>query len=206
MLLTIVDVLGIIAFAISGVMVGLRKKLDPFGILIVAFVTATGGGTLRDLLLGVRPIFWLHNTLFVYTIIGTVCTAIIFRKYLKMVSTSLFLFDTIGLGMYTIAGIEKSLVIALDPVICMAIGIITACFGGVIRDILCRRIPVIFRKEIYATACIAGGLTYFAMRYILPHNPEINYSIAIMVIIIIRIIAVKLKLKLPSLYQQRQPK
>ncbi|GLB50304.1 trimeric intracellular cation channel family protein [Neptunitalea lumnitzerae] len=204
MILEIIDILGVVSFTISGVLVALRKKLDAFGVLIIGFVTATGGGTLRDLLLGVRPIWWLIDTRVVYTIIITALVSIVLRKYLKSVSRSLFLFDTIGVAMYTIAGIEKSLIINLDPVICVAIGIITACFGGVIRDILCRRIPVIFKKEIYATTCMLGGITFFALRQILPGNSVIINITSVMVIIIIRILAVKYKLQLPSLYKEKR--
>ncbi|SFU45555.1 Uncharacterized membrane protein YeiH [Pustulibacterium marinum] len=204
MFVNLIDILGTIAFAISGVMVALNKKLDLFGILIIAFVTSTGGGTLRDVLLGVRPIFWLTDTNTVYIIIATTAIAIIFRKYLKMVSKSLVLFDTIGIGFYTIAGIEKSLLVNLDPVICVAIGTISACFGGVIRDILCRRIPVIFKKEVYATACILGGVSFFALRMVAPESKWLSI-VPILVVILVRIAAVRYKLTLPSLYKQKGP-
>ncbi|MFI2744140.1 trimeric intracellular cation channel family protein [Zhouia sp. PK063] len=200
MLLNIIETLGIISFVISGVMVAMQKKLDPFGILIIAFVTSTGGGTLRDLLLGVRPIFWLIDTSVVYTIIITTVVAIILRRYLKVLSKSLVLFDTIGIALYTIAGIEKSLAASLNPIICVAIGILSACFGGVIRDILCRRIPVIFKKEIYATACIIGGSAYFGLLYLIPNRNNIINIISILLIIIIRILAVRYKLQFPSIY------
>ncbi|GLB51595.1 membrane protein [Neptunitalea chrysea] len=201
MLLTIIDFLAVISFTISGVLVALKTKLDAFGILIIGFITATGGGTIRDLLLGVRPVFWLIDTSIVYTIICTTILAIVFRKYLKILNKSLFLFDTLGLALYTISGIEKSLIINSNPVICIAIGIITACFGGVLRDILCQRIPVIFRKEIYATTCMLGGITYFGLHQISPQNSLVINSLSILVIIIIRILAVKYKLKLPYLYK-----
>lgn len=201
MFVNLIDILGTIAFAISGVMVALNKKLDIFGVLIIAFVTAIGGGTLRDLLLGVHPIFWLTDTNTVYIIMATTAVAIVFRKYLKVVSKSLILFDTLGIGFYTIVGIEKSLLVNLDPMMCVAIGTITACFGGVIRDILCQRIPVIFRKEIYATACILGGATFFALRSFIPSYPQLLNIIPILVVIVVRIIAVKYKLRLPNLYK-----
>lgn len=195
----VIDILGTIAFAISGVLVALDKKLDPFGVFIVAFVTAVGGGTLRDLLLGNTPVTWLLQPIYLYTILITVVLAIIFRKQLKYLRTSLFMFDTIGIGLYTLAGVEKGLDANLIPVMCVVIGTITACFGGVIRDILCNEIPVIFRKEVYATACIIGAASYFLLLK-LPIKPTYIQVICILVVITVRLLAVKFKIALPTIY------
>jgi uncharacterized membrane protein YeiH len=195
-----VDILGTIAFAISGVLVAMEKKLDLFGVSIVAFVTAIGGGTLRDLLIGNTPVVWMRDSVYVFTILGTVILAIFFRSKLKYLRTSLFLFDTIGIGLYTMVGIEKGLTAGLLPVICIALGTITASFGGVIRDILCNEIPVIFRKEIYATACLLGGASYFLLRKF-PINDQYAYLAAILIVIGIRILAVKFKIALPDIYK-----
>lgn len=194
------DILGTIAFAISGVLVAMHKRMDPFGVLIIAFVTAVGGGTLRDIMVGVEPVSWMRNMTFVYVIIASTVFAIVFRNYLKHLRRSLFLFDTIGIGLYTVVGIETGLVAGLHPIICIALGTMTACFGGVTRDILCNEIPVIFRKEIYATACIVGGLSYFLMRFFL-NDENYLFIIAGLVVIIIRLIAVRFKISLPSLYK-----
>ena len=196
----IIDILGTIAFAISGVLVAMDKKLDVFGVLIIAFVTAFGGGTLRDLLIGIRPVGWLNAPLHLLIIGITVLLAIVFVKQLKYVRKSLFLFDTIGIGLYTMVGIEKGLAADLSPVMCIALGTITACFGGVIRDILCNEIPVIFRKEIYATVCILGGLVYFLLIQF-PIDNTIPYSLAILTIIIMRVLAVRFKISLPNIYR-----
>ena len=149
-----IDILGTVAFAISGVLVAMEKRLDLFGVLIIAFVTAIGGGTLRDLLIGNTPVVWIRDLTYVITIGITVFFGVLFVNQLKYFRKSQFLFDTIGIGLYTMLGIEKGLQAGLSPVICIALGTMTASFGGVIRDILCNEIPVIFRKEIYATACI----------------------------------------------------
>lgn len=198
----IIDILGTIAFAISGVLVAMDKRLDVFGVLIIAFVTAVGGGTLRDLLIGIKPIGWLNAPVHLLVIVATVLLAIIFVKQLKYVRKSLFLFDTIGIGLYTMVGVEKGLAAELLPVMCIALGTITACFGGVIRDILCNEIPVIFRKEIYATVCILGGLVYFVLIQF-PINDTIAYSMAIITIIIMRVLAVRFKISLPNIYKGR---
>lgn len=197
----VIDILGTIAFAISGVLVAMDKRLDVFGVLIIAFVTAVGGGTLRDLLIGIRPVGWLNAPMHLLIIVITVLLAIIFVKQLKYVRKSLFLFDTIGIGLYTMVGIEKGLAADLSPVMCIALGTITACFGGVIRDILCNEIPVIFRKEIYATVCILGGLVYFLLIQF-PIQNTIAYSLAIITIIIMRVLAVRFKISLPNIYRE----
>lgn len=202
MFYSIIDILGTIAFAISGVLVAMDKKLDAFGVFIIAFVTAVGGGTLRDLLIGIRPVGWLNAPLHLLIIVITVLLAIIFVKQLKYIRKSLFLFDTIGIGLYTMVGIEKGLAADLPIVMCIALGTITACFGGVIRDILCNEIPVIFRKEIYATVCILGGLVYFLLIQF-PIQNTIAYSMAIVTIIIMRILAVRFKISLPNIYRKK---
>jgi uncharacterized membrane protein YeiH len=194
------DLLGITAFAISGVLVAMEKRLDLFGVFIIAFVTAVGGGTLRDLLIGNTPVAWMLESTYIITIVGTVILAIIFREKLKYLRRSLFLFDTLGIGLYTMVGIEKGLNANLLPVMCIILGTITASFGGVIRDILCNEIPVIFRKEIYATACVIGGLSYFLLRK-LPLDDEYVYLAAILIVIGIRLLAVRFKIVLPNIYK-----
>ncbi len=195
-----IDILGTIAFAISGVLVAMEKKLDLFGVFIIAFVTAVGGGTLRDILIGATPVVWLLDPVYIITILATVFFAITFVRHLKYLRTSLMLFDTIGIGLYTMVGIEKGLSADLLPIMCIALGTITASFGGVIRDMLCNEIPVIFRKEIYATACILGGASYFLLVR-LPMDPAYAYSGAIVLIIIFRLLAVRFHLALPNIYR-----
>jgi uncharacterized membrane protein YeiH len=196
----IIDILGTIAFAISGVLIAINKKMDVFGILIIAFVTAVGGGTLRDLLIGQSPVSWMQDITYTYVILASSIFAIIFRSKINYLRTSLFLFDTIGIGLYTLVGIEKGVNAELHPIICIELGTITASFGGVIRDILCNEIPVIFRKEIYATACILGGITYFLLRY-LPLDSNLIFVISGIVVIAVRLLAVKFKIGLPTIYK-----
>ena len=200
MFFQIIDILGTIAFAISGVLVAMNKRMDPFGVLIIAFVTAVGGGTLRDIMVGVEPVSWMRNMTFVYVILGSVVFAVLLKKRISYLRKSLFLFDTIGIGLYTVVGIETGLVAGLHPIICIALGTMTACFGGVLRDILCNEIPVIFRKEIYATACILGGFTYFILRQFLEDRNYL-FIIAGLIVILVRLLAVKYKISLPSLYK-----
>ena len=195
-----IDILGTIAFAISGVLVAMNKKMDLFGILIIAFVTAVGGGTLRDILIGQTPVGWMQDMGFTYAILGSTFFAVILRNKINYLRTSLFLFDTIGIGLYTIIGIEKGLSVGLNPVISIALGTISASFGGVMRDILCNEIPVIFRKEIYATACILGGVAYFLIRK-LPIESDFVFIISGAVVVLIRLLAVRFKIALPNIYK-----
>ena len=205
MFVTVIDLLAIASFAISGTLAGWRKRLDPFGILIIAFVTSIGGGTLRDLLLGRTPVGWMDNMAYVYVILICVVLSLIFRPWLSRARRGLFLFDTIGLGLYTISGVEIAVQTGLNPILCVAIGTISACFGGVIRDVLVTEVPVIFRKNIYATACILGAMSYFVLRE-LPIEEELVSLLAILNVIIIRTSAVVFKLRLPSLYSEEEQK
>ena len=196
----LLDIFGTIAFAISGVLIAMNKKMDPFGIFIIAFVTAVGGGTLRDILIGVTPVSWMKDMNYTYVILLSTVLAVLIKQKIYYLRTSLFLFDTIGIGLYTVVGVEKGISAELHPIICVALGTISACFGGVIRDILCNEIPIIFRKEIYATACILGGFSYFALTN-MPVDDNIIFLASGIIVIAIRLIAVKFKIALPSLYK-----
>jgi len=199
-LILLIDILGTIAFAISGVLTALNKRLDPFGILIIAFVTAVGGGTLRDILIDAN-VAWMRNLTYVYVIFGSTIFAVIFRKRLGYIRRSLFLFDTIGIALYTIVGVEKGIAAGFHPIICIALGTMTACFGGVLRDILCNEIPIIFRKEIYATACILGASAYFLLHFT-PLKEDFIVIISGAIVIIVRLLAVYFNLSLPSIYRK----
>ncbi|PWA08443.1 trimeric intracellular cation channel family protein [Flavobacterium laiguense] len=188
----LLDIIGTMAFAMSGALTAMNKKLDPFGVFIIAFVTAVGGGTLRDVMIGRTPVGWMQDLTYVYVIILGFILTILFRKRLDKLRTSLALFDTIGLGVFTLIGIQKGIDYHLHPTICIALGTMTACFGGVIRDILCTEIPVIFRREIYATICILGGIVFFSLKK-LNLNDDVLYLITSLVIITVRLMAVKYK-------------
>ena len=194
----LLDIIGTMAFAMSGALTAMNKKMDPFGVFIIAFVTAVGGGTLRDIMIGRTPVGWMLDLKYVYVIIVGFVLAIIFRKKFDKLRTSLFLFDTIGLGVFTLIGLEKGINIGLHPVICVSLGTMTACFGGVIRDILCTEIPVIFRREIYATICILGGIVFFILREFKLEN-DILYLTTSLIIISVRLMALKFKWYLPTL-------
>jgi uncharacterized membrane protein YeiH len=193
----LLDIIGTIAFAMSGALTAMSKKMDAFGVFIIAFVTAVGGGTLRDMMIGRTPVGWMLDLEYVYVICIACVFAVLFRKKFDRLRTSLFLFDTIGLGVFTLIGLEKGINIGLHPIVCIALGTMTACFGGVIRDILCAEIPVIFRKEIYATICILGGVVFFILKRFNLDN-DLLYLTTSLVIISVRLMAVKFKWYLPT--------
>jgi len=192
------DLIGTMAFAMSGTLAALNKRLDPFGIFIVAFVTAIGGGTLRDVLIGRTPVGWMIELNYVYIIMFGTIFALIVRNYISYLSKTLFLFDTIGLGIFTIIGTEIGIQQNLHPVISIALGVMTATFGGVIRDILCNDIPVIFRKEIYASACLVGAIVFMVLHH-LNLSSNVTYIFTTIIVIVIRLVAVKFNISLPTI-------
>ena len=198
-----IDILGTFSFAVSGAFFAMEKKLDPFGVLILSFVTAIGGGTLRDMMIGNLPVGWLHDETAIVVIFGAAIGSMLFSQWLKKLNTTLFLFDALGLGLFTIIGIEKGMQLDFSVGVCIALGTITASFGGVIRDVLLNNVPLIFRKEIYALASILGGLFYFVLKSSSLNNDAAKI-ICILLIFIIRLVAVKYQLSLPLVYSKKE--
>ncbi len=193
------DIAGTFVFAISGVLVARNHNIDVFGAAILGFVTAIGGGTLRDIMIGSTPVGWMLNVDYLFAILIGIVAAIFFKQYIARLTKTMFLFDAIGIGLFTILGLEKTLGVGLPPIIAIMMGTVSAVFGGVLRDVLVGRIPLIFRSEIYATACLLGAILYIVLGYYgLP--AFIVIPICIVFIILIRILAVKYNWVLPVLY------
>jgi uncharacterized membrane protein YeiH len=191
------DLAGTFAFAISGIRLASRKQIDWFGAYIIGLVTAIGGGTLRDLLLDVTP-FWMMDAKYFLTTGVALITTLILKKKLFNWGSTLFLFDTIGLGLFTVVGLTKSIDAGLPFWVCIIMGTITGSVGGVIRDILINEVPLLFRKDIYALACVAGGAVYFTCGYFnLP--TEATELLAALTVIVFRLLAVKFHIQLPKL-------
>jgi uncharacterized membrane protein YeiH len=199
--LEIIDIMGVAAFSISGVYAAMEKRLDIFGVLIIAFVTAMGGGTIRDLVLGNTPLFWLTDKHFGWIVFASAITAVFFRSVLRNFNKTLLVFDSLGLGLFTVVGIQVASRYGLSAVACIALGTITGCFGGILRDVLLNKIPIIFEKEIYASACIIGGVVYFLLLKT-SLNKEIIDIVSISIVTIIRLLAVRFDLRLPGLYNR----
>jgi len=185
-----VDLFGTCVFAISGVLTAIQKKFDLVGALIIGFVTAIGGGTLRDTLIGKFPVGWLNDRNYFIAIIIGYFIAYAFKKKVLKFKRSMFLFDTIGIGLFTILGIEVALAFNLNIEICLIMGVVSACFGGVIRDVLTNEIPLIFRKEIYASACLIGGIVYLFLMKISSYE-NLNIVFSICTVISIRYFSIK---------------
>lgn len=193
----ILDLLGTFAFAISGIRLASGKNIDLFGAYVIGLVTAIGGGTTRDLLLGVTP-FWMEDASYILTTGIALLAIVMFREKLFRWGNTLFIFDAIGLGLFTITGISKSIESGLPMWVCIIMGTITGSVGGTIRDIIINEVPLLFRKDIYAIACIIGGIVYFVGYQFEALNPY-DEAIAAFTVILIRIIAVKFHLHLPIL-------
>ncbi len=161
-----IEMLGTVAFAISGIRLSAAKKFDWFGAYVVGLVTAIGGGTVRDILLNI-PVFWMQTSSFVTVTFISLITVIVFRKALVKGMRTVFLFDAIGLALFVVVGIEKTLAANYPMWVAIVMGIITGSFGGITRDILINEVPLFFRKDIYATACLAGGVIYWLV-YLMP--------------------------------------
>lgn len=194
----IFELVGTGFFAISGALAANDKaKPDWFGVTFIAFITSIGGGSLRDVLLGSYPLVWIGNVHFLYAIFAGIIIASLFYKQLIGLRKTFFLFDTIGLAAFTILGTEKALSLGVHPVICAMMGMFTAVMGGVIRDMLTNEIPIIFQKEIYATASLAGAVIYLVLDNVFDFNRSVCFIVSAACIAIIRFIAVKYKLRLP---------
>ena len=192
------DLAGTFVFAVSGWLLASKKQLDFFGASVIAFITAVGGGTLRDLLTGSQPVGWMLDANYLLVIGGGIVSGLFFKKAFEQLRRTMFLFDSIGIGLFTILGIEKTLGLGLSPVVAIMMGTVSAVFGGVLRDTLVNEIPLIFRKEVYATVCIVGGILYLLLGELILHA-DFRVIITILFIIIVRILAVVKNWSFPSL-------
>lgn len=186
---------GTFLFAVSGALAAMERKLDVFGAFVIALATAVGGGTLRDLLIGKQPVVWLTDTWYLVLVVAAVPVSHFFKGSFQKMRKSMFLFDSMGIGLFTILGMERTLSAGLSPLAAVSMGAVSAVFGGVLRDILCNEIPIIFRKEIYATACIAGGVLYLILESCVDQR-SFNMIITVCFITVIRILAVKRRWRL----------
>lgn len=193
----ILEYIGTFAFAISGIRLAAGKDFDLFGAYVVGLVTAIGGGTIRDLCLDLTPFWMLNSSYMIWTAIALIFV-ILFRKHLIRLNNTFFIFDTIGLALFTVVGIEKTLDCHYPFWVAIIMGTITGAAGGIIRDIFINQIPLIFRKEIYAIACIIGGIVYYVTDMIFNDNTIVQVLCALCVALT-RIIAVKYQIGLPHI-------
>jgi len=191
------DLAGVVVFALSGVILACRSRMDPFGMLVLAAVTGIGGGTLRDLLLGVRPVFWVSDPTYLWVVIVTVTLSIVGFHYIHRLSRIVLpVLDAFGLALFTIIGAHKALALDHAGIVAVLMGLLTGVAGGMLRDVLARRVPMVLRQEIYATASIAGAATYVVFDT-LPIPPYLAVAMAIGVILTLRLSAIYWHLSLP---------
>ncbi len=192
-----IDLIGTLVFAVSGALAASDKNMyrDIFGVTFTGFVTAVGGGTLRDMILGVRPT-WVVDGNYLIAITLGVIIAISFKYYILKYRRTFFLFDTLGIALYTVVGVQKALFYDVAPLAAIIMGMFSAVMGGVIRDTLINEVPLIFKKEIYATACLSGAAVFVLLK-LLNVDDNMNSFISVGVIILIRTISVKYQLTLP---------
>lgn len=188
-LINILDLLGTLVFAISGVIAAVERKFDLVGAFIIGFVTALGGGTTRDLLMGSTPVSWMKEPHYLMVVIAAMVLCYLFFPLLSKIRRSLFIFDSIGLGLFSILGLQKALLADLSVPVALILGIVSAVFGGVIRDVLTNQVPLIFRKEIYALASLAGALLYW-LGSLLNFSSALNALFSISLVVLIRSLAV----------------
>lgn len=194
----VIELLGTASFAISGALAARARRLDVFGVLVISFATAVGGGTIRDLMLGRTPVGWLQDFSTITTIFSAYLIVLLFRRYLHHFRRLLLTFDAIGLGFATIAGVGYGLDAQLSPAICVALGTVSGCFGGVLRDVLLNEIPLVFHTDFYASATVVGGFLFFLLLKF-----ELDSSmaglLAFLTVVGLRLAAVRYHWRLPDL-------
>lgn len=194
---SVIEIVGTLAFAISGIRLAAAKRFDWFGAYVVGITTAIGGGTMRDIMLDLTP-FWMLNGDYLVVTAFALAIVIGLRKYLVRLDNTFYIFDAVGLGLFTVVGIEKTLAAGSPMWVAVVMGTITGAAGGVLRDILINEEPLIFRKEIYALACVFGGVVFWGCQLLGLSGAALQIAAAVSVIAV-RIVAVVFKLRLPVL-------
>ena len=190
-----IDLLGTMVFAISGAMAAIRHNIDIFGAAFTGFVTAIGGGSLRDIFLNLRPV-WVDDGNYLLAILTGVLIAVALRSILGRLTRTLFLFDALGIGFFTVVGVQKSLAYDSSGIAAVVLGMFSAVMGGVTRDTLLNETPLIFRREVYATACLLGAVLFLTLdSFGVSYN--LNASLSVTTVVVIRVLAVKYRLALP---------
>lgn len=195
--ITFCNYAGTFAFAISGIRLASAKQFDWFGAYVVGVVTAIGGGTVRDILLNATP-FWMEQPAYLIVSAFALLFVIAFRKYVIKLNNTFFIFDAIGLGLFVVSGIDKTLNFGFPMWIAIIMGTITGSFGGMIRDILINEVPLVFRKDIYALTCVLGGFVYYICMK-LSVSILVTQLVTAVTVLAARLIAVKYHISVPVL-------
>ena len=202
LIIYVIELLGTFAFAISGIRHAAAKHFDWFGGYVCGVAVAIGGGTIRDVMLGTTP-FWMTTPIYLICTGVALLTVVLFGKWMEPLKNAWFVFDTFGLALFTIAGIQKSLALGQPFWVAIIMGCIPGSAGGVIRDVLLNNEPVIFHKEIYAMACVVGGLVYWLM-VVIGTSAEMSAGVSFLVTCVIRFLAVRYHISLPVLNEEKK--
>lgn len=195
-MLYVLDLLGVSVFAISGALSAARKGMDFLGVIVIAALTAIGGGTLRDILLDRHPIFWIDNPTYLYVIAAAALTTLLWVRFTRPPRNSLHVADALGLALFTLSGTQIGEAAGLSLIIAVLMGTMTGVAGGVMRDILSVEIPLILKRDLYATAAIAGSTFYLMLQSMGVQKP-LAFGVGIASVFVIRMLAILLDLRLP---------
>ena len=199
----ILEYVGTFAGAISGIRLASVKKFDWFGAYVIGLVTAVGGGTMHDVMLNLPPFWMRHPSYLVTTFVALVAISIFGRRFISERITW-FVFDTVSISLFTVLGLEKTLLMGFPGWCAIVMGVVTAVFGGVLRDVLINEVPLIFRKEIYATACFAGAVLYMALLDLFGAPPMVCGIVCMTVIFVLRALAIRYSWSVPVLRGRRR--
>lgn len=192
------EIFGVVFYGISGALAADEKSSkDWFGVTFTAFITSLGGGTIRDVLLGAYPIVWIKDVNILYAVATGIILAALFYNFFMKLRKTFMLFDTLGIALFTIVGVEKALGLGVSPAVAIIMGMFTAIMGGVIRDMMINELPIVFRKEIYASACLAGAVLYVLLDT-LGIDRTLNFFLAGSLIVAIRLLALRYNLAIPK--------
>lgn len=195
------DLAGTFFFAISGTLAAAKKNLDALGALMIGFITAIGGGSLRDIIMGKFPLVWIKDVNYVVVILAAFGISLLLKKRLFKLRKTFFLFDTLGIALFTIMGLQKALGNEAPLVVAVFLGMTSAVMGGMIRDVICNDIPLIFRSDLYATACLAGAVSYIALESFSSWH-LLNALFSFLIIVVLRLLAIKFKWGLPIVHEK----
>jgi uncharacterized membrane protein YeiH len=197
--LQVISYTGIFIFAITGALKARAYKMDVFGGIVLAFVTAYGGGTLRDILIGVRPVNWVNDNLALILVFSGTAFTFFLNNNLRNFNKFIFFTDAIGLGLFTATGIKVGLLNGLNEIYALIMGVITATFGGLIADILCNAVPNLLKRgELYATACALGGAAYLLLNQFFL-TKDLNLFLCVVIVVALRIYSKRKRLMLPEI-------